>query len=415
MVGDTRRVLICTPTYYLQGGVERILESLATHLPSRGFDVVFALAKGRRFHDPAAFRRAFPIVRGIEIDGTRGTAYGRRRALAEAIEKVDPHIVLNARMFDAYPVCAALKYRGSTIRYAVTIQAHEEDYFLDVERYREFVDLCVASGALIADEARRRGVEAGRIRNVPGGVRPPIRNAQRTGGPLRIGYAGRLEQAQKRILDLPLLLRELERRGITFTCDVVGDGSVAETLRTAAPGARFHGWLESEVLYDRIYPELDVFVHFAEWEGVTIAPREAMAHGVVPVVSRFRGLEEEGQFVDGQNALTFPVGDVQAAAEAIERLHRDQALFERLSSSARGSQGGVRSEQGAADAWAAAFRASLEMPVKTGKTLPAPPRDSGRLTRLGLPDAVSELVRRLRSLPAGGPGDEWPHAEGRQR
>ena len=72
------RVLICTPTYYLQGGVERIMESLATHLPPRGVDVLFALAKGARFHDPARFRAAFPVVRGVDVDGTSGTAYGRR-------------------------------------------------------------------------------------------------------------------------------------------------------------------------------------------------------------------------------------------------------------------------------------------------------------------------------------------------
>ena len=46
------RVFICAPTYYLQGGVERILESLASRLPVQGFEVIFGLVRGARFHDP---------------------------------------------------------------------------------------------------------------------------------------------------------------------------------------------------------------------------------------------------------------------------------------------------------------------------------------------------------------------------
>src|SRR5438128_4878530 len=84
------RLFICTPTHYLQGGVERILESLAELLPPRGFELTFGLVKGARFHDPGKFRRAFPAIRGIEVDGTSGTAYGRRRALHAALAAADP-------------------------------------------------------------------------------------------------------------------------------------------------------------------------------------------------------------------------------------------------------------------------------------------------------------------------------------
>src|SRR5947209_17095549 len=98
------RLFICTPTHSLQGGVERILESLAELLLPRGFEVTFGLVKGARFHDPGKFRRAFPAIRGIEVDGTSGTAYGRRRALHAALAAADPDIVLIARLFDAYPV-----------------------------------------------------------------------------------------------------------------------------------------------------------------------------------------------------------------------------------------------------------------------------------------------------------------------
>jgi len=401
------RVLICTPTYYLQGGVERIMESLAQHLPSRGVEVLFGLAKGARFHDPAAFRAAFPAIRGVDVDGTRGTTYGRRSALRRVIVETDPDVVLIARMFDAYPVCAALKRDGHRLRLAVTVQAYESDYFADLERYQEFVDLCIASGNRILGEIQRRtSVPAV---SIPGGVAPPRRLRRPHEGPLRIGYVGRLEQLQKRALDLLPFVEALDQRGIPFTLDVAGDGTVLDELRARLPRVRFHGWVSTAELYDRIYPELDILVHFAEYEGVTIAPREAMVHGAVPVISRFIGAED---FVDGVNALTFPVGDITAAADAVERLHRDRAFLERLSAAARQSQTGIRSEEGAIDAWAAAFREAVARPARIGSTLPAAPRDQGLLSRLRVPDSLAELVRRVRRREHEDPGSEWPHWSG---
>lgn len=399
------RVFVCTPTHYLQGGAERTLEALAKHLPARGFEVLFGLARGERFHDPDAFRRAFPDVRGVDVDGTRGTAYGRRRALRKAILAADPDVVLFARMFETYPVASELKLRGHRLRLASLVASYESDYFADLGRWGAFVDAVVTSGELTANAVRELTPVEFAV-SIPGGIAPPRRTRVPHDGPLRLGYAGRLEQMQKRILDLPLLCAELERRGIPFTLDVAGAGSLEAELRARLPHARHHGWLSTGELYERVYPELDVFVHFAEWEGTTIAPREAQVHGVVPVVSRFTGNED---FFHEHNALTFPVGDVAAAADAIERLHRDRALLERLARAARTSQSGPRSEEGAIDLWAETFRTILARPARVGATLPQPPRDSGRLTRLGVPEAIAELVRHHRHA---GPGGEWPHWSG---
>ena len=98
-----KRLLICTPTHTLHGGVERIVESLAARLPEHGYDVTFALARGSRFNDPARFRAEYPNFKSVEIDGTSGTATGRQRSLRSVIERADPDIVLMARLFDVYP------------------------------------------------------------------------------------------------------------------------------------------------------------------------------------------------------------------------------------------------------------------------------------------------------------------------
>jgi glycosyltransferase involved in cell wall biosynthesis len=407
------RLLICTPTHALQGGVERILEALALHLPARGFDVTFALARGARFHDPDRYRAAFPHIQSFDVDGTSGTAYGRRRALRRVMERVDPDLVLIARMFDAYPVASALKRKGHRLRLAVTVQGYEPEYFVDLVAYAAFLDLCVTSGELIARAVPRfTSVPAERVVSIPGGVAAPSRLVAHGPGPLRLGYVGRLEQLQKRIRDLPLLANELTRRGVPFTLTIAGAGSLADEVRAALPDAAFVGWLTTAELYERVYPELDVLVHFAEWEGVTIAPREAMVHGVVPVVSRFTGLAMERQMIEGENALTFAVGDIAAAADCIECLHRDRTLLARLAANAAGSQQGIRSEEGALDAWAAAFQDALVRPARVGSALPLAPGNAGLLTRLRVPPAVAEGLRRLRRREHDEPGAEWPHWSG---
>ncbi|HEX2832972.1 MAG TPA: glycosyltransferase family 4 protein [Thermoanaerobaculia bacterium] len=404
------RLLICTPTASLQGGVERIVESLALQLPSRGIEVRFALARGARFHDPDRFRAAYPAIQGFDVDGRSGTSYGRRRALRRVIERFDPDVVLIARMFDAYPVCSELKLRGHRLRLTLTMQAYESDYFVDLQRYAAFVDACVTSGNFMSTAVRRfTDLPADRVHSIPGGVAAPRRSRVPRSGPLRLGYVGRLEQVQKRAYDLIPFVEELERRGIDYTLDIAGDGSALPDLRAKLPRARFYGWIATDALYERIYPELDVLVHFAEWEGLPIAPREAMAHGVVPVSSRYIG---DIDFVDGENALTFPVGGIAAAVDAIERLHRDRALLAKLSRAARASQTGVRSEQGAIDAWAEVFRDAVSRESRVGDALPFVGRDPGLLTRLQVPEPVAEIVRALRKRKHGDPGSEWPHWSG---
>lgn len=393
------------------------MEALSGGLPPHGFEVIVGLARGLKFHDPDRYRRAYPALRTVELDGTSGTRTGRIDGLKSAVIAAEPDVVLVTRLFDAYPALASLKAQGSALRLAVTIQAYESPYFGDLALYRDFVDLCVTSGRLIAAGAERAGLPRERLVNIPGGVAPAReRVARLPGEPLRLGYVGRLEQPQKRVLDLVGTLDALHRDGVPFRCVVVGVGPEEPALREAfaarpyAPAVAFRGWLSTGELYASVYPGLDALLHFAAWEGVTIAPREAMAHGVVPVVSRFVGCQGEGVFRDGVRALTFPVGDVEAAAALVTRLQRDPALLERLASAAAGSQTGPYSDEGAIAAWAAALHAACDAPARSRPAPPRIPPPPGRLARV-LSPAAAERLRRIagRRFEHDSPGAEWPH------
>lgn len=415
-----KKLLICSPSNAIYGGVESIVGDLCRNLPAFGWDAVLGLGKGGRFNDVERYREVYPDLPVIEVDGVRGTHQARREGLLKAIQAVSPDVVLIARVFDAYQVVSGLKKRKrGAPRLAVTIQAYEPHYLFDARLYQPHIDLCVTSGEML----RRASVEwvglpGERVISIPGGVRAPeVPVWPRTGGDvLKLGYVGRLDPGQKRIGDLVRLLEILERWSLRYRMEIVGTGPAEAELQTRLAGlveagrVSFHGWLAGQILYHKIYPELDCFVHFAHTEGITIAPREAMAHGVVPVVSRFGGLAVERQFVHDMNALTFPVGDVEAAAACVRRLFEEPGLLRRLSENAMQSQRGRYSFEGATMAWAEAFDQCLARPGRTGDLprLPFPP--DGRLTRSGIPPWLAQRLRDLlgRRHDHTDPGSEWP-------
>src|SRR5262249_18301903 len=112
------------------------------------------------------------------------------------------------------------------------------------------------------------------------------------------------------------------------------------------------------------------------------------------------------------DSLLFEIGDIRAAADHVERLHRDRALLERLSAAARVSQNGIRSEAGAAAAWAEALDETLARERRIG-AIPPHAKPPGGLDRF-LPSAAAESLRQLmgRRFVHNDPGSEWPHWSG---
>jgi len=418
-----KKILICSRASSLIGGVESINHALCRELAPDKWDVRLALTKGARFNRPEQFVEAYPQFQIIEIDGTGGTRQARLEALLSLFRKEKPDIILNMRVFDVYEAAARYKRESPETRLIAGIRCFETPLLYDVRLYRENVDFFVTSGELIARCCRDwAGIDALRIANIPGGIHIPEKFSPRSrfSEPIRLGYVGRLEQGQKRIFDLLSMLSELDRREIDYVFELAGKGPdeavLLDRLKPWIDMGRvcYHGFVSEEVLYTKVYPNIDVFVHFAHTEGVTIAPREAMAHGSVPVISRFSGLEEEGLYRDGENCLVFNVGEPVQAVEHIIRLKNDANLFRLLSEKAIASQHGKYSYYGSIRAWETIFAKSLAMPSLSGKVPRVLDHDTGRLKRW-IPSAW--LRQRIRNLchihpQHNDPGGEWPTNSG---
>jgi hypothetical protein len=211
------------------------------------------------------------------------------------------------------------------------------------------------------------------------------------------------------------LVHHLRESGLRFSLDIAGTGSEEIALKREfslwEECIRFHGWLAREDLYERIFPKIDCLLNFSPTEGVTIAPREGLIHGVVCVISCFPGLHLEGLFVHGHNALTFPAGDTKTAAQHLISLQREPGLLQRLSSNALDAQIGKYTFRGAADAWVDALNQCMAMSVKVDRNFKPKAEPAGRLEAMGLPGVIADRVRRWlgREAVPLDPGDEWPH------
>lgn len=413
------RILVCCPAATVEGGAERILSSVSAYLANQGHDVVWALPEGR-FHDPQRFRQAFPHLAVLAVRPAADTAPSRQEVLQRLIDREAPDAVLVSRLFDALPAAAWVKSRGRAVRIVYTVFGNEAEYVSDLRVFAGWLDAVITDSRLAAAAAHEvTGIPLERIAAIPGPVGRPVRETLTTaaGAPLRLGYAGRLDQHQKRVLDLPAILASLPPE-VAFTCEVAGAGPAEDPLRRRFADlgltecVAFRGWLTTDELFASFYPQLDVLLHPAAWEGNPIAPREAMAHGVVPVSARFLGLTSEGALRDGETALVFEVGDTVGAVERLARLHNDRALLRRLGERAR-AEAERWAPQAIGSQWAAFLETVAERPPQPAPA-PPPTAPGGRLERLGVPAALADALRGLlgRRLQPREAGAEWPHWSG---
>ena len=147
---------------------------------------------------------------------------------------------------------------------------------------------------------------------------PPAADGRRTGRPLVLGYAGRIERPQKCLHLVPGFVRALAARGVDFRFEMVGDGSLTPWLqKRTGERVRFHGWLQSLEDYRRVLATWDGAVYFSDHEGGPIALLETMAAGAVPFYPKRSGSWADYYVPQVDPLCHYPAGDMDALAAAI--------------------------------------------------------------------------------------------------
>ena len=409
-------ILFCTQAAHVGGGVETWLDDLAAALAARGWEVVVGLAQGRH-HDPRRYLDAHPHANSIAIDGTLGFREQRLESLLGLFERVRPDIIFPVNLADALYAAAAWKAQGGSARLVTGMQKIKDPGMTqDLVTCSDFIDLATTVSKRVADDLRRQvSLPPDRIIHIPTGVPAPrqpaiIRDRLRTAA-----FIGRLDQSEKRILDLIDLIERLRGEEIEF--HIVGSGPEEPAVKARLGNdsrVHLHGLMPRSDLYERVYPRVDALLLFSKYEAGPMVAWEAMAHGVVPVVSDFTGRNEEGVIRDRENALVFPVGDVARAAELVREAMEPGALAA-LSRNAESSLPREYRFDEFARRWDAELRAVLERPSRVSSAARLPRQVSaGWLARLGFGARTTLFLRRLfrRKHVHSDPGGEWPHSYG---
>jgi glycosyltransferase involved in cell wall biosynthesis len=184
--------------------------------------------------------------------------------------------------------------------------------------------LFVEEGLDLLDEV---GLDRSRAGVAPPGV-PPARTANRQHDQPTMLFVARNFEIKGGAVVLHIL-EEVRRRVPTARLIVAGSDNPDPGL----PGVTWLGPCSREELYERAYPEADVFVYPTTFDCAPLVVMEAMAHGVPVVAPRSFGLPS--LVGDGEGGTLYEPGDVTAATQAAWRLLTDDDLSAKLRAGAR--------------------------------------------------------------------------------
>lgn len=415
---EKRNLSIVVPTAYVMGGVQSWLDYLVPGLESRGWNVTMLLVHGAS-SDAYNYLAMHPFKKYKLVVNQTGSREGRIRALKKAIQLADSDVVLNVNIVDTYEAVARIRRTTkSGLKVVMALHGLNAAFYDDIARYSNLLDGVIATNRLaVAAAGQISGLSRDLAFYAPCGVDiSEYVDSEISGNSIELLYSGRFDEKEKRVLDLPKILAALDQKGISYRLQLAGAGPDENKLRAAVEpfGGRveFLGVLDAETLGSSFYRHDRILLILSPSETGPIVAWEAMSKGVIVATSQFTGIGLEESLVDGKTCVSFPVGDIQAAADAIASL-QDAGLRKSLATAGHELVLERYSRSGSVTSWDKALRHIQEQPDMIAEYIPDKSFSSGRLDQyLGV--SVAETIRQLLGVrfEHKAPGDEWPHSYG---
>jgi glycosyltransferase involved in cell wall biosynthesis len=315
------------------GGMMNVIASLMEHRRPAGL-AQYAVLTHNHLSADTRFNQTLPADRQVTVE-YRLPLENLHAVLRRVAAAIPPGPgVLVANDF----IELAMLSRHDPGRTVIHMLHGDDDYYYDLAvRHEAVIDAYIAISRAIYDTLQKRlPHRRDAIMYVPFGVPIPSKVRSPAPGPLRLLFAGRLENEQKGIFDLPAIDRQLREAGTSVRWTIVGGGPHQAELRSRWRDAPHVEWAgtktNAEVL--ALYRQHDVFVLPTRTEGFPVALLEAMATGLVPVVSDIAsGVPEVVE--DGVTGFRPDVGDIAGFAAAIRSLDQDRHRLETMSRAAR--------------------------------------------------------------------------------
>lgn len=330
---DNRLIFDCTNGLGL-GGVEEWSMSLLEPLKAMGYDAYVLSPFGTyQISEKTRERAIF-----IELDRERIFSRHNMETLYSALMKYCPCTVISKSIDDLVLVsCVIKKKMPGALRLVSVIHQGLDTVYKENKDVDQYVDKYIAVSRDIQWGMTSLGIAADKVLHMTCPVWCPrslCRSYSINGKkPIRIGYAGRLEQPQKRMDLLLKLLDVLEKEKCEYCFELAGDGKYAENIRQYIAGSHLEekvkmlGRLDRSSMPD-FWVRQDICVNIADHEGRSLSIMEAMVNGAVPVVTATSGVQEDiGNAVNG---FFVPTGDYEAIAEKILYLYHNRYLLKQM-------------------------------------------------------------------------------------
>ena len=216
--------------------------------------------------------------------------------------------------------------------------------------YQEMLDLNITSTSHLRDWMVGSAADPERIMvchtgaasellNLPNNRREKYREKLKLEGGLPyIVFAGRLCDQKRPLLAVEILYR-LKKRGVKFYCLFIGDGELRPAVERDIRRYRLDdsvilaGAIDHEACLN-YFAASDILLLPSAYEGISVALYEAMATGLVPVVSRVGGHEE---VLSTKEGFLIHHGDneIDDFVEALSRLTTEPDLLRTMGLAAR--------------------------------------------------------------------------------
>jgi glycosyltransferase involved in cell wall biosynthesis len=334
------------------GGSTTFLCHLTTELTRRGVPVLVVSPESEN-----AFASDFRAG-GVKVILQKGRLIfeDRLHSMMLTLAQFRPTVVVGCMGADSYEV---LRYVPKGVRRLAVIQTDHPIHYDPAVHYAGCLDAIVGISTKITERLEKMEV----FRDVTKrcllhGVAMPATIEPRGNGSecLRILYLGRITNGQKRVYLFPQILADLKKSGIPFRWTIVGDGDqrthLEPLMASDEPGQEvlFTGSLPNAQI-PALLEQHDVFLLASDAEGLPISLLEAMAHGLVPVVSDIEsGIRD---VVDDGNGCLVPVDDTAGYARALVHLHRNRGELAAKSAAAHARVREHFSVSAMADRWLA--------------------------------------------------------------
>jgi glycosyltransferase involved in cell wall biosynthesis len=327
------KILLGLPQGNDIGGVGSWTRNLAVELADAGNSVSVLVHNGKG-------PNCYTYTGNVRLHKLAGPpadwAFRKHIAEVRRLLEADPNMVFFPNGGHCgYAAAAQVKRKHGGLKVVGIAHSDESCYYETLQYYASIIDRFIGVSYAIAGKLKDV-LPSSRQNDViclPYGVPVPDEVQRPTGAPLKLLYAGRIAEHQKRVSRLAGLSNALESMGIPFEFHLAGNGRERASLETAMRDkAVFHGPLEiAEV--QALMNRCDIIVQLSDFEGTSLTMLEGMASGMVPVMSAVSGID--AVIEHGVSGFLHPVGKITEAAAQVAALHQDRALLARTSLAAR--------------------------------------------------------------------------------